>query len=268
MDTAFCDRLKIDYKFLFTQMLNMSEVCRNTLEPTSLVMRHCSCFYCGAESTGVVLIDWLFGMKVCGQHEKQAERDCRAYLHRHNLVQLNDAFNILSLKKFLEVLKSHSHLCVERSDGTFEEDWCLRIGNIMEQAFLSCSSQQRWCVPMYNKRLNLNKSVPFISFLQKEINGGMMLPADWSAIIEGAIDTLTEGVYRAEAEAYDYARNHDESETITETAGVATIVYDGREERIYIGHLIDEAQQAITQSRPREDGTDRTEEIGDPTGEV
>ena len=121
---------------------------------------------------------------------------------------------------------------------------------------------------MYNKRLNVNKSVPIINFLRPEITAGMVLPADWPTIIEDAIDTLTEGVYRADAEAYDYARNHDENETITETAGVATIVYEGQAERIFVGHLIDEAQQAITQSRPRENGADRAEEIGDPTGEV
>jgi hypothetical protein len=101
--------------------------------------------------------------------------------------------------------------------------------------------------------------VPIINFLRLDINGRMTLPADWHAIIEGVIDTLKEGIYKADAEAYDYARNHDDSEIITETAGVAGIIYEGRTERIFVGHL--------GEGRARENGTDRTnglEEIGDP----
>ena len=82
----------------------------------------------------------------------------------------------------------------------------------------------------------------------------MNLPADWPAIIEDAIDTLVNGVYKADAEAYDYARNYDESETTAETAGVTAVVYEGRVERVYVGHL---------GQRPREDGVDKSEEVGE-----
>jgi hypothetical protein len=207
-------------------------------------------------------------MKVCATHGPNAERDCRAYLHRQSLVRIGDAIKLPILRKFLDVLASHPQIRIERSSGEIEDDWSFRAGSFLEPAFFSLSSSKRWCVPMYNKRLNLNKSVPIISFLQTEINTGMNLPADWSAIIEEVIDTLTAGVYASESDAYEYARNYDESERIAETMGVATIVYEGHEERIFVGHLIDEAQQAVTQIRPRENGTDRTEEIGDPTGEV
>jgi hypothetical protein len=219
-------------------------------------MRRCECFYFGAEDTGVVLVDWRFGMKVCEIHRPNGERDCRAYLHRQNFVRIEDAFEIPALKKFLDVLAANPLCRVERTNGTIDEDWSLRIGNIMEPAFFSYSSSERWGVPMYCKRINQNKTVPIINFLQPEISTGMVLPADWHAVIEGAIDILKEGIYKADAEAYDYARNHDESETIAETAGVAAIIYEGREERVFIG-----------EGRPRENGTDRTngvEEIGDP----
>jgi len=222
-------------------------------------MRRCECFYCGAEDTGVVLVDWRFGMKVCEIHRPNAERDCRAYLHRQNFVRVEDAMEIPALKTFLDILAAHPLCRVERTNGTIDEDWSLRIGNIMEPAFFSYSSSERWGVPMYCKRINQNKTVPIINFLRPEISTGMMLPADWHAVIEGAIDILKEGVYKAEAEAYDYARNHDESETIAETAGVAAIIYEGSTERIFVGHL--------GEGRPRENGTDRTngvEEIGDP----
>ena len=217
-------------------------------------MRRCECFYCGAEDTGVVLVDWRFGMKVCEIHRPNAERDCRAYLHRQNFVRIEDAMEIPALKKFLDVLAAHPLLRVERTNGTIDEDWSLRIGNIMEPAFFS--KGERWGVPMFCKRINQNKTVPIINFLRPELTTGMVLPADWAAIIDKVLDVLADGVYKAEAEAYDYARNHDESETIAETAGVATIIYEGREERVFIG-----------EGRPRENGTDRTngvEEIGDP----
>jgi len=229
----------------------MGETCKNTLIPESLIMRRCECFYCGAEDAGVVLVDWRFGMKVCEIHRPNAERDCRAYLHRQNFVRIEDAMEITALKKFLDVLAAHPLLRVERTNGTIDEDWSLRIGNIMEPAFFS--KGERWGVPMFCKRINQNKTVPIINFLRPELTTGMVLPADWHAVIEGAIDILKEGVYKAEAEAYDYARNHDDSETIAETVGVATIIYEGREERVYIG-----------EGRPRENGSERVEEIGDP----
>jgi len=193
-------------------------------------------------------------MKVCEIHRPNAERDCRAYLHRQNFVRIEDAMEIPALKTFLNILAAHPRLRVERTNGTIDEDWSLRIGCPMEPAFFS--KADRWGVPMYCKRINMNKTVPIINFLRPEISTGMMLPADWSAIVDGVLDILADGVYKAEAEAYDYARNHDDSETIAETAGVATIIYEGREERVFIG-----------EGRPRENGTDRTngvEEIGDP----
>ena len=53
----------------------MGETCKNTLVPGSLIMRRCECFYCGGKEEGAVLIDWLFGIKVCGVHRPNAERD-------------------------------------------------------------------------------------------------------------------------------------------------------------------------------------------------
>ena len=233
----------------------MGEPCKNTLEPTSLIMRACACFYCGAEDKCVVLIEYSFGMKVCRAHKPLAERDCRAYLHRHGLVHLKESTRNTELGRFLDILKAHPSLLVERTNGTIEDDWSLREGNHFEPAFFS-RTEDRWGVPLYCKRINMNKTVPIINFLRPDINNRMTLPADWQSIIEGVLDILNEGVYKADAEAYDYSRNHDESETITETPGVATIIYEGREERIFVG-----------QGRPRENGTDITtitEEVGDP----
>jgi len=231
----------------------MEEICKNTLIPTSLVMRQCVCFYCGAEDSGAVLVDWRFGMKVCEIHRPNAERDCRAYLHGQNFVRIEDAKAFPPLKKFLDILVAHPLLRVERTNGSIENDWSLRMGNYIEPAFFSKSD--RWGVPMYCKRINMNKTVPIINFLRPELIIGMLLPADWSAIVEDVIDCLENGVYKADAEAYDYARNHDESEKIVETEGVATVIYEGRLERVYIGHL---------DNRPRENGTDKIQEINDP----
>lgn len=233
----------------------MGETCKNTLEPTSLIMRPCACFYCGAEDKCVVLIEYSFGMKVCHAHKPQAQRDCRAYLHRHGLVRLKDTLEHSEIRRFLDIFKAQECVPVERTNGTIEDDWSLREGNHFEPAFFS-RTEDRWGVPLYNKRLNLNKTVPIINFLRPDINGKMMIPVDWQSIIEATLDILNEGVYKADVEAYDYARNHDESETITETPGVATIIYEGHEERIFVG-----------QGRPRENGTDITtlvEEVGDP----
>jgi hypothetical protein len=232
----------------------MGETCLNTVIPTSLVMRRCECFYCGVEDEGAVLIDWLFGIKVCEVHREKGERDCRAYLYRQNLVRIKDAMAFPIIKRFLDILAGHPLLRVERTNGSIEDDWCLRLGTYMEAAFFSYSSADRWGIPMYCKRINMNKTVPVINFLRSDLTTGMVLPADWNAIIEGVLDCLVNGIYKADAEAYDYARNHDDSEKIMETSGVATVIYEGRLERVFVGHL---------DHRPREDGVDKSEEVGE-----
>jgi hypothetical protein len=232
----------------------MDEICKNTLVPQSLVLRRSECFYCGAEDTGIVIIEHLFGMKVCDTHRINAERDCKAYLHREHLVRVKDAFTIPALKLFLDVLAAHPCIAVQRTSGDIEYDWCFREGHFYDPAFLSRSAEGKWCIPTYCPRIKQNKNVPIINFLRPEINGKMNLPDNWHAIIEDAIDTLVNGVYTAEAEAYDYARNHDDSEKIVETEGVATVIYEGRVERVFVGNL---------GHRPREDAVEKVEEIGD-----
>ena len=232
----------------------MEEICKNTLVPQSLVLRRCECFYCGAKDTGSVLIEYLFGMKVCETHRLNAERDCKAFLHRENLVRITDAFKVPALKRFLDILAAHPFITVQRTSGDIEDDWCFREGTFYEPAFISQSLEGQWCIPTYCPRIKQNKNVPIIDFLRSEINGKMNLPVNWLAIIEDAIDTLVNGVYKAEAEAYDYARNYDESEKIVETEGVATVIYEGRVERVFVG--------GSKPSRPREDAVEKSEEIG------
>jgi hypothetical protein len=233
----------------------MEEICKNTLVPQSLVLRRCECFYCGAEDTGVVVVEHLFGMKVCETHRLNAERDCKAFLHRENLVRVKDAMTVEPLKRFLDILAAQPFITVQRTNGEIEEDWSLRTGNYFDPAFLSRNLEMKWGVPTYCRRTNQQKTVPIINFLRPEINGKMNLSADWHAIVEDAIDALVDGVYRADAEAYDYARNHDESEKIVETEGVATVIYEGRIERVFMGGSV--------QSRPREDAVEKPEEVGD-----
>ena len=261
MDTAICYGLKI-----IIEMYVMGETCKNTLEPTSLIMRPCACFYCGAPEAGDETVDHMFGIKCCKTHRSRAKRDCNAYLHRAGHVLLEDAWINPVLKRLLDVLASNA-LSVERSNGTVEDDWSLQQNNPFIHVHIS-RVEGVWSMPVECKRINLYKIVPLMNFLRADLVAKMKVPADWHSIVESAMDTLVDGVYRADAEAYDYALNHDEAQTIAETSGVATIVYEGVEQRVFVGHLIDEAQQAATQSRPRENGTERTEEVGDPSREV
>jgi hypothetical protein len=233
----------------------MGETSKNTLEPTSLIMRVSACFYCGGSEAGAETVDHMFGIKCCKTHRSRAKRDCNAYLHRQGHVLLEDAWSNSSLKRLLEILQENA-LPVERTNGTVEDDWCLQTVNSFIHIHLS-RIEGVWSLPVQCKRIKLYKFTPLMNFLRPDIVAKMKVPADWHLILESAMDTLVDGVYKTDAEAYDYARNHDESETIAETPGVTTILYEGSEQRIFVGHLIDEA-------RPRENGTDRAEEIGDP----
>jgi hypothetical protein len=217
----------------------MEDPCRNTFEPISLVMRKMECFYCGAENTGSKTVDRLYGIKHCRIHEIVAVRDCNAYLQRQGHVRIDDAFKNAAISRFMMVIKDNPTFPVERSDGSIENNWSLETDSWESRAYISKNVDGKWSIPVKKNTENLYKYVPIINFLKPEIAGKMLLPAAWHQVIEDTLETLIDGVYKADQEAYEKALNLDSS-PLHEIDGVHVTEFEGRAVRIMLPK-IDEA---------------------------
>jgi len=190
--------------------------------------------YCFGRDTDTVLIERLFGLKVCGAHKPNAIRDCKAYLHTNNMVRLEDAFKHPVVGKFLSVLQEMDTFKVERSDLSIQPGWRLRDDNsIMKPAFLQ-GANGRWLVPaMLGVYPNtIDKNVPIINFLNPDICAENT--PEFRTLIEDTIDCLKEGIYKQEFEEFQKAKEQDRVGSIAELQGVAEIMYEGAPARIYI----------------------------------
>lgn len=208
------------------------ECIRNTLLPSSLVMRKMECFYCGAEDTKVVMISYLFGMKTCDLHERWANRDCKAYMHTEGIVLLKDARKIAVIDTFCSVLKNNK-FSVERSNLTVDPGWELDECDYPVYSSF-CRNGEKWGVPVKHVGQHLYKKTPIINFLRPEIIETLTIPANWSEIIEGTIDVLIEGIYLAEHTEYTAKQNKNMSPVYPELDNVVHIEYEGASVRLMI----------------------------------
>jgi len=208
------------------------ECVRNTLLPSSLVMRKMECFYCGAEDTKVVMIAYLFGIKTCDLHKSWANRDCKAYMHTEGTAMLKDARKIEIIDQFCSVLKN-SKFCVERTNLSLDPEWELdECDYPVYSSFWRTG--ERWGVPVKNKKQNLYKKTPIINFLRPEVIASLQVPANWSEIVEGTIDTLLQGIYLAEYTEYTAKQNKNMSPVYPELDNVINIEYEGASVRLMI----------------------------------
>jgi hypothetical protein len=87
-------------------------------------MTPCCCFYCGSDiDIFYTEVYDMFGLKHCDAHQANAKRDCNAYKHRHNLVDVLDAKELPALAP----LFAPASFTVKRSNGALETGWVLRF---------------------------------------------------------------------------------------------------------------------------------------------
>lgn len=206
----------------------MSDPLFNALEPVRLVMRRMECMYCRAPDTTTVLVDDLFGLKVCNTHKSYAVRDCKAYLHTIKKVRVRDAMAVPVLNTLLSTLEAMETFSVERTNGLIDPGWSLRKGSGWDPAFLVYANDG-WCVPVMKD--DTRKNAKIIQFINTAFH----------TCIEDSIDCLNEGVYRAEYEEFQHILEQDRVGTVGELEGVQTILYEGVPARILVQGLVQPA---------------------------
>ena len=155
-----------------------------TLTPQSLAMTPLCCFYCGAHEENNVFhteIEYRFGLKHCGAHSADARRDCNAYKHRHDMVDVLEAEEM----PVLQPLFAHESFTVKRSSGALEDGWALRHGSHYEKVFI-CRFNNVWSAPLYKEELIKHVAIQEI------------LASEEATQVIAALDA---GVYAADAAA-------------------------------------------------------------------
>ena len=197
---------------------------RNTcLIPHSFVMTRSECDYCSAKEHSYVMIEYLFGLKSCNEHINNANRDCRAFMHREGYVKLTDAYAHESIGPFLKELENG--FPVIRTSGIVEQGWKLRKEKL--KMFNS-----RWHIPAYTEEpVECTKYVAIEKFLDTRIRE--LLPINESSI-RRAIEALDAGIYMKEAMEFEQCVDREASMTVEEPNSIVKgVTRDGRIVRVF-----------------------------------
>lgn len=212
----------------------MSDPHFTALEPVRLTMRKMECMYCFKEDTHTVLIEYLFGMKTCAEHKPNAERDCKAYMHKQKIVRIRDARRHPVLGRFLSMLDELGTFSVERSDLTIHPGWrVIQDDEYWDPVFIK--HDVSWSIPTFIKEgsSRITKQVPIINFLNPAIH---VASSELRTCIDEVLDCLNDGIYKAEADEFQKAKEQDRVGAVAEIEGVQTIFYEGQATRVYFTH--------------------------------
>ena len=107
----------------------------------SLCMRTEKCDYCSAESThSYDALTRMHGIKTCAAHDAWAVRDIAAYLHKRNIILVEDF-----LKRFPQ-LSGVASIKVPRKNGGITEGAKVSLSEFSEFNFVRLSSSGQWVI--------------------------------------------------------------------------------------------------------------------------
>jgi hypothetical protein len=188
-----------------------------SLDPTTLILRKSTCFYCNNPSINDAPVAYMFGIRYCIDHTDSATRDCIGWHHAREIY----IENVPNYKVFNEHAKN---MFIKRSNGDIEDGWSLDTYSFVKNV------DNTWIIPVKNEMKGHTKRVPLESLC--DINS-----VEFTAIIKDIIAYLTtvecDCVFCKE---YREVRQTCSTTIIGETPGVETLVLkDGRVCRTFTG---------------------------------
>jgi len=125
----------------------------------------------------------MIGIRYCPDHSEWAKRDCKAYLHSLNLVDIKDAMDTPILKDLMQILMLPTDII--RSNGDHDSHWKLYITNCFEETAFIKVVNGNWYVPMVKESIQMQKTVA--------IN---KLPGLDPILIKSSLEVLENGIYK------------------------------------------------------------------------
>jgi len=187
-----------------------------SIVPSSLIMRTLTCFYCGKSNKND---EYTFGIQIgiryCSEHELDAKRDSRAYLHHQKKVRTRHALVHPILGPFLELLKTDTH--IRRTSGAIENGWTLQHEFYSDQTTLNYMDDS-WSVPMIHRESETIRYVSLSTFLEPELKA-VNNPA-LAEQIQPILTVLNDGIYK---EYHDAVVQLQAPTLVQETDGVRSV---------------------------------------------
>ena len=195
------------------------------LNPRSLVMTRCECFYCFAcPDTHTVQIEYNFGIKACDNHHAAAIRDCNAFQHRMGIINMSKAIKHPKLKPFFDCLPAY--IPVKRSSGLIENDWTLNPGVFPNTEYLAfCKIRNAWTLPVMKESGDICKKILLSDFLESEILA--KLPADFNAKFNDFVAILDNGLYAEDNAIYEQIMNDPNLADVPDIPEIQTVLLNG-----------------------------------------
>ena len=195
-------------------MVNCME---QSLDPTTLILRKSTCFYCGNPSINDAPVEYMFGIRYCVDHTDSATRDCIGWHHSREIY----IENVPNYKVFNEYAKN---MFIKRSNGDIEDGWSLDTYSFVKNI------DNTWIIPVKNEMKGHTKRISLESLCN--INS-----VEFTDVVKDIIAYLTiaecDCVFCKE---YREVRSRCSNTTVKETAGVETIILnDGRVCRAFTG---------------------------------
>jgi len=169
------------------------------------VMRQVSCFYCNSDdSYNISTIIYMFGIKSCDKHLHWAKRDCKAFMHRLNIVSILDLEIIFA--EFFEKINSDTFI-IQRTSGIMETGWKINVGTTFEPTFMKrCivkDKTKEWTVPLYKNIDN--------KFIHKECFISEIQLWNPSILVDSIRKHLDAGIYKQFELSYQAAVDPENS---------------------------------------------------------
>jgi hypothetical protein len=130
------------------------------------------------------------GIAACVKHAEWAKWDCKIYMHKNELVRLEDGLRHTGIRSFINSLKN---LPQGFSDG---RSYGWRLSKDTTQVFFVKVSGE-WTIPVYHEENRISKRIAIESFSDEELLGPifMNVPLEFPQYIQYTMNLLNWGIY-------------------------------------------------------------------------
>ena len=167
------------------------------LEPQSLVMTRSECFYCFAsEGTKCFTIWDNFGIKTCNVHYPLSVRDCKAYMHRENIVSVRDIKDCVELEHLHDIILAE--FPIKRSSGLIDDGWSLNLEDYGE--IMSYHDSNNWIIPIKRAISGHIRRIYICDLMIPEIL--KKVPPNFETKFHQFVEIINRGIYKSDNDRY------------------------------------------------------------------
>jgi len=173
-------------------MYPATPVVKKRSSPKALNASANRCAYCGKFKADSYLIGWntSFGIAACIKHAEWAKWDCKSYMHKNEMVRLEDGLLHRGIRGFINSLYE--------LEGGFTDGetrgWNL-TKDLRQVFFVRIDGE--WTIPIYNQVNQITKRIAIRRFEDEDVVGPIIanVPLEFPQYIQYTLTLLNYGIY-------------------------------------------------------------------------